>query len=169
MDFAIQNTNRPSNYDTLVADFLNGHVDYMADKGGSRLEFITVRIQEAHPTLIAAIRELKCLTSFHLFTTNLAKRPFMQLLSSLCERCQNLRILRIVHDGEIPNRVLYYIGGLSNLRSLTISGRMGDVQAGVLSLQRCRHLKKLSIDVPIDPDIRSMLLSSNHGLDIARK
>lgn len=167
VDFRVPGIQRPEDYDTLVAEFLRDHVDYMADKGGSRLESVQVQLYEAMPTLINAIQGLKCLTSFHLTTTGLESERFKQLFDSLYQGCPGLQTLFIWTRGAIPNPVLYQIGGLSNLRFLTMVGDLKDSQAGVLSLQRCRHLERIIHYRPIDDDIRSMLLKSNPQLVIS--
>lgn len=167
VDFEIHNTRRPGAYDTLVAEFLRDHVDYMLDKGGSHSESINVHLYEVHPMLVTAIRELKCLTSFHLNTTDIASESFTQLFMSLRQGCQGLTKLVINIDDAIPNPILYQISGLSNLRTFTMNGDLSGADAGVLSLQRCRHLKSIIHDRPLDDEIRTMLVKSNPRLEIS--
>ncbi|KAJ8658050.1 hypothetical protein O0I10_006321 [Lichtheimia ornata] len=168
VDFEVQDPQRPEDHHLLVAEFLRDHVDYTSDKGeGSHLESIDLQLHEAHPMLINAIPELKCLTRFHLIATDLESEPFTQLFESLRQGCQSLRKLFIRTPGAIPNPMLYQIGGLSNIRLLTIIGDLQGSQAGVLSLQRCRHLERINHYRPIDEEIRSILLESSPHLEIS--
>lgn len=167
VDFEIHDTRRPRDYDTLVADFMRHHVDYMADKGGSRLESIHVQLYNAHPPFIDAIRELKDLTSFHLTTIDLQTSLFTQLFTSLRHGCQGLRTLSIKTDEAIPNSILFQISGLSNLRTFSMTGDLRRADAGILSLQRCRHLERIIYDRGIDDGIETMLLQSNPRLQIS--
>lgn len=148
---------RPDDYDRLVAEFVRDHVNHMADKGGSRLQILQVRLHRAAPMLIDAFRGLKSLTTFHLFTNDLASEPFVRLFESVHQGSHHLEALHIGNSGTMTNRVLYQISRNQNLRHLTISGNMSDAQAGVLSLQACRHLSHLTSYWPIDEDIQSIL------------
>lgn len=166
IDFAIRNRQGHDDYDTLVAEFVEAHVDYMADKGGSRLQSINVRLQEPHPKLIDDIREMKCLTNLKLFTSNLASESFIKLFESLRQGCEGLVTLSIVNRCLMPNRVLYHIAVLSNLRSLTITGGIHDANTSILSLRRCRHLEHLDVACEIHEDIQSLLQECNPHLKI---
>ncbi|CDH54840.1 predicted protein [Lichtheimia corymbifera JMRC:FSU:9682] len=136
----------PDNHDTLVAEFVRDHVNHMADK--------------VAPMLIDAFRGLKSLTTFHLFTNDLAPEPFDRLFESLHQGSHHLEALHIGSSGTMTNRVLYQISRNQNLRRLTISGNMSDAQGGMLSLQACRHLNHLTSYWPIDEDIQSILKES---------
>ncbi|CDH59311.1 predicted protein [Lichtheimia corymbifera JMRC:FSU:9682] len=167
VDFEIHDTRRLRDYDTLVADFMRDHVDYMADKGGSRLESIHVQLYNAHPPFIDAMRELKDLTSFHLTTIDLQTSLFTQLFKSLRQGCQGLRTLSIKTDEAIPNSILFQISGLYNLRTFSMTGDLRAADASMLSLQRCRHLERIIYDRGIDNGIHTMLLQSNPHLQIS--
>lgn len=155
--FNMDPARRPDNHDTLVAEFVRDHVNYLADKGGSRLVHMKVRLHQAEPMLIDAIRGLQSLETLQLATSDLAPEPFVRFFESLRQGCHRLEVLHIENDGVMPNRVLYQVSSLINLTYLTISGNMHEAQAGVLSLQRCRHLQHLSSNYPIDEDIKSMI------------
>ncbi|KAJ8657568.1 hypothetical protein O0I10_006632 [Lichtheimia ornata] len=166
VDFEVHDNQRPAGYDTLVAGFLRDHVNHAFDREGSHLESINVKLYEAQPMLINAIRELKHLRSFYLTATDLESEPFTQLFTSLRQGCQGLTKLSININGAIPNPILYQVSGLSNLESLTMTGDLQDADAGVLSLQRCRHLERIIHHRPIHVEIRSMLQDSNPRLHI---
>lgn len=129
----------------------------MADKGGSRLQMLQVRLHNAEPMLIHAFRGLKSLATFHLFTNDLAQEPFVGLFESLHHGCHNLGAVHIGNSGTTTNRVLYQISRNQNLKRLTISGNTSNAQAGMISLQACHHLQHLTSYWPIDEDIRSIL------------
>lgn len=155
--FDIDTTQRPEDYDTLMAEFLRDHANYLADKGGSRLESIKLRLDNAEPMLIDAIKGLKSLKTLQLSTNDLAPEPFARFFDALRQGCHSLKGLHIENAGVMPNRVLYQVSGLTNLEHLTISGNMDQAQAGVLSLQRCQHLRHLESNYPIDEDIEPMI------------
>lgn len=123
----------PDNHDTLVSEFVRDHVNHMADKGGSCLQMLQVRLNRVAPMLIDAFRGLKSLTTFHLFTNDLAPEPFDRLFESLHQGSYHLEALHIGSSGTMTNRVLYQISRNQNIRRLTISGNMSDAQAEVLS------------------------------------
>lgn len=155
----------PGDHGTLVTEFVKAHVHYMADQGGSHLQSIRVRLQEAHPMLIDVIHELRRLTTFQLYTSNLESQSFVGLFESLRQGCEALTTLAIMSNDPVPNRVLYHVSGLPNLRRL-VAGYLRDDQCGILSVQRCRHLEYLTSWSSIDQDIQSLLLECNPDLKI---
>lgn len=165
--FQVHETQRPQDYDTLLADFLKDHVKYASDKGGSRLESMDIHLYEAHPNLIDAIKGLPCLHSLNLIVQDLESEPFTQLFDSLRQGCQGLKHMYIRTPGTVPNPILYQISGLPNLRILTMTGDLRGSDAGLLSLQRCHHLRRIIHYRPIEDEIRSMLLNSNPHLHIS--
>ncbi|CDH59312.1 predicted protein [Lichtheimia corymbifera JMRC:FSU:9682] len=166
VELQVDNYQGPQDYDILVAEFLRDHVNHTSDKDGSRLESLTIQLNEAHPMLINAIRGLKCLTSFHLITHNLESESFKQLFTSLRQRCQDLDTLFINNTGAIRNPILYQVNSLPNLRTLTMAGDLRNAYAGILSLQRCRHLERIFHFQPIHPEVQRVLLESNPHLKI---
>lgn len=166
VELQIDNYQGPPDYDILVAEFLRDHVNDMADKGGSRLESLKIQLNEAHPMLINAIRGLKSLIRFHLITHNLESQSFKQLFQSLRQGCQDLDTLFINNTGAIRDPILYQVNGLPNLRTLTMTGDLRNAYAGILSLQRCRHLERIVHCQPIHPEIQHVLLESNPHLKI---
>lgn len=157
VSFATHPTQRSEDYDAIVSQFVKDHANYTADKGGSRLEVLNVRLHKADAMLIDGFRGLKSLTSLYLFTNDIASEPFVRLFESLRQGCQSLEDLHLHNDGMVPNRILYQVGGCANLKRLIISGDIREAQAGLLGLQRCSHLQHLSTNYPIDEDIKSMI------------
>ncbi|KAI7874673.1 hypothetical protein K492DRAFT_199794 [Lichtheimia hyalospora FSU 10163] len=79
------------------------------DQGGSRLDFVSMQLNQAQPILIDAMGQLTWLGSLELITHRSSPDPFAQKFESLRRECQQLSCVPIIRDGIIPNYVLYQI------------------------------------------------------------
>ncbi|KAI7874300.1 hypothetical protein K492DRAFT_211650 [Lichtheimia hyalospora FSU 10163] len=141
--------NLPDDYDALFSQFIKEHVDYMANRGGSRLRTLIMGTVAFNPMLAQSIGELSRLQCFRIASIQPMDASFGLLFKALGQGCPELHTLSLssgIHGGrKLSNDVLYHMHALPNLQDLYIHADMSECNLGALSLQKCSRLQSVSL------------------------
>ncbi|KAJ8658047.1 hypothetical protein O0I10_006318 [Lichtheimia ornata] len=135
---------RPDDYDHVFAQFIKDHVDFLANRGGSRLQTLHVGMVKIEDTMVQAIGGLKCLKVLILGSCHSINTSFIPLFQTLSGGCHDLHTLYlragIYGQLTISNDILYLLHGFCNLQILHTVADLSEATIGALGLRQCPHL-----------------------------
>lgn len=135
---------RPEDHDHVVAQFIKDHVDFMTNRGCSRLQTLHMGMVNIEDTMVQSIGGLKCLKVLILGSCHSINTSFIPLFQALSGGCHDLHTLYlragIYGQLTISNDILYLLHGFCNLQTLHTVADLSEATIGALGLRQCPHL-----------------------------
>lgn len=153
---------RPDDYDQVFSQFIKDHVNFMANRGGSRLQAIQlgiVTIDDIMAEWIGGLKSLRVLSLESCHPLDVSFVPLFKVLSGGCHHLHTLNIRAGVYGHlKISNDVLYLLPTFRNLQNLNTLANLSESAMGALCLRNCPRLNQVLLSLcKLDKEVIEVL------------